>query len=217
MIDDKAAGENYRYGDVTIAGSDTTYLTAADSDGMMVSLIQSTFSPFGAGLVPPGLGFALQCRGSGFTLDPNHPNVYAPGKRPFHTIIPAFVLKDGRPWLSFGVMGADMQPQGQVQILVNMIDFDLDPQAAADAPRMRHFGGSQPNGARLDGLGVVRYETGIDQVVIDELARRGHRMQIVDSWITEFVGGYQGIQYDPTDAVYIGGSEPRTDGCAAGY
>ena len=217
LIDDKAAGENYRYGDVTIAGSDTTYLTAADSDGMMVSLIQSTFSPFGAGLVPPGLGFALQCRGSGFTLDPNHPNVYAPGKRPFHTIIPAFVLKDGRPWLSFGVMGADMQPQGQVQILVNMIDFDLDPQAAADAPRMRHFGGSQPNGARLDGLGVVRYETGIDQVVIDELARRGHRMQIVDSWITEFVGGYQGIQYDPTDAVYIGGSEPRTDGCAAGY
>ncbi len=217
LIDDQLAGTDYTFGDVAIPGSDTTYLTAADNDGMMVSLIQSTFSPFGSGLVPPGLGFTLQCRGSGFTLDPNHPNVYAPGKRPFHTIIPAFVLRDGRPWLSFGVMGADMQPQGQAQILVNMIDFDMDPQAAADAPRMRHFGGSQPNGARLDGLGVVRYEAGLDPAVIDELSRRGHRMQIVDSWITEFVGGYQGIQYDPTEAVYIGGSEPRTDGCASGY
>ena len=217
LIDDQRAGTDYTHGDVAIAGSDTTYLTSADSDGMMVSLIQSIFSPFGAGLVPPGLGFALQCRGSGFSIEAGHPNVYAPGKRPFHTIIPAFVLKDGRPWLSFGVMGADMQPQGQVQILVNMIDFGLDSQAAADLPRMRHFGGSQPNGARLDGLGVVLVEPGIEQTVIDELERRGHRIEINTNWITGFVGGYQGIRYDAELDVYVGGSEPRTDGCAAGY
>ena len=217
LIDGRRAGTDYTHGDVAIAGSDTTYLTSADSNGMMVSLIQSTFSPFGAGLVPPGLGFALQCRGAGFSIEAGHPNIYAPGKRPFHTIIPAFVLKDGRPWLSFGVMGADMQPQGQVQILVNMIDFGLDPQAAADLPRIRHFGGSQPNGARLDGLGVVLVEPGIEQHVIDELARRGHRIEINNNWITGFVGGYQGIRYDAGLDVYIGGSEPRTDGCAAGY
>ena len=217
LIDDQAAGTNYAHGDVAIAGSDTTYLTSADSDGMMVSLIQSTFSPFGAGLVPPESGFSLQCRGSGFTLEAGHPNVYAPEKRPFHTIIPAFVLKDGKPWLSFGVMGADMQPQGQVQILVNMIDFGMDPQAAADAPRMRHYGGSQPNGARLDGLGRVEYEAGIGQAVLDELARRGHRLKMIDDWIGGFVGGYQGIHVDLDEAVYVGGSEPRTDGCATGY
>ncbi len=217
LINDQRAGTDYTYGDVAIAGSDTTYLTCADSDGMMVSLIQSIFSPFGAGLVPPGLGFALQCRGSGFSIEAGHPNVYVPGKRPFHTIIPAFVLKEGRPWLSFGVMGADMQPQGQVQILVNMIDFGLDPQAAADAPRMRHFGGSQPNGARLDGLGVVLVEPGIEQTVIDELERRGHRIEPNTNWITGFVGGYQGICYDAGLDVYVGGSEPRTDGCATGY
>ncbi len=217
LIDEKRAGTDYTYGDVTIAGSDTTYLSSADSEGMMVSLIQSIFSPFGAGLVPPGLGFALQCRGSGFSIEAGHPNVYVPGKRPFHTIIPAFVLKDERPWFSFGVMGADMQPQGQVQILVNMIDFGLDPQAAADMPRLRHFGGSQPNGARLDGLGVVLVEQGIDPAVIEELERRGHRIEINNNWITGFLGGYQGISYDTDLDVYVGGSESRTDGCAIGY
>ena len=217
LIDDHQAGTDYTHGDVAIAGSDTTYLTSADSDGMMVSLIQSNFSPFGSGLVPPGLGFLLQCRGSGFTLEPGHPNVYAPSKRPFHTIIPAFVLKDGQPWLSFGVMGADMQPQGQVQILVNMIDFGLDPQAAADVPRMRHFGGRQPNGVNLDGLGVVLVEPGINDPVVEELVRRGHRVELNTNWITGFVGGYQGIHYDADNGVYVGGSEPRTDGCASGY
>lgn len=217
LIAPAAAGTDYRYGEVVVPGADTTYLTAADGDGMMVSLIQSIFSPFGAGLVPPGMGFGLQCRGAGFSLEAGHPNVYAPGKRPFHTIIPAFVMKDAQPWLSFGVMGADMQPQGQVQVLVNMIDFGMDPQAAGDAPRMRHFGGSQPNGERLDGLGVVQYETGIAAAVIAELKRRGHRMEPIEDWIDGFVGGYQAIRYDARDSVYVAASEARFDGCAAGY
>ncbi len=216
LIEPQTAGTDYPHGEVAIPGGDTTYLTVADRDGMMVSLIQSIFSPFGAGLVPPGTGFGLQCRGAGFTLEPGHPNVYEPGKRPFHTIIPAFVLKRGKPWLSFGVMGADMQPQGQVQVLVNMIDFGLDPQAAGDAPRMRHFGGSQPNGQRFDGLGEVQYEAGIDAAVIENLRRRGHRMVPIEDWITGFVGGYQAIRYDARDGVYVGASETRFDGCASG-
>ncbi|MGR9093013.1 MAG: gamma-glutamyltransferase family protein [Gammaproteobacteria bacterium] len=217
LIDDAAAGANYTHGDVAIKSGDTTYLCAADDSGMMVSFIQSIFSPFGAGLVAPGSGFALQCRGAGFTLERDHPNVYAPGKRPFHTIIPGFVLRDGRPWLSFGVMGADMQPQGQVQVLANMIDLGMDPQAAGDAPRMRHFGGSQPNGERLDGLGVVQYEAGIAPATIDALARRGHRLELIEDWISGFTGGYQAIQFDADRQVYVGGSEPRLDGCVLGY
>lgn len=217
LIDDASAGANYTHGDVSIRSGDTTYLCAADSSGMMVSLIQSIFSPFGAGLVPPGSGFALQCRGAGFTLAPDHPNVYAPGKRPFHTIIPGFVMRDERPWLSFGVMGADMQPQGQVQVLANMIDRGMDPQAAGDAPRLRHVGGAQPNGERLDGLGVVQYETGIAPATIDALARRGHRLDVIEDWITGFTGGYQAIRYDAEQQVYVGGSEPRLDGCVLGY
>jgi len=217
LIDDASAGANYTHGDVAIRSGDTTYLCVADSSGMMVSLIQSIFSPFGAGLVPPGCGFALQCRGAGFTLDPARPNVYAPGKRPFHTIIPGFVMRDGRPWLSFGVMGADMQPQGQVQVLANMIDRGMDPQAAGDAPRLRHVGGAQPNGERLDGLGVVQYEAGIAPATIDALARRGHRLEVIEDWITGFTGGYQAIRYDAEQQVYVGGSEPRLDGCVLGY
>lgn len=217
LIDAHSAGANYAHGDVAIKSGDTTYLCAADDSGMMVSLIQSIFSPFGAGLVPPGSGFALQCRGAGFTLESDHPNVYAPGKRPFHTIIPGFVTRDGRPWLSFGVMGADMQPQGQVQVLANMIDHGMDPQAAGDAPRLRHVGGSQPNGERLDGLGVVQYEAGIAPATIDALARRGHRLEVIEDWITGFTGGYQAIRYDAAKQVYVGGSEPRLDGCVLGY
>jgi gamma-glutamyltranspeptidase/glutathione hydrolase len=217
LIDPGRAGANYSYGDVAIQSGDTTYLTAADKDGMMVSLIQSIFAPFGSGLVPPGLGFGLQCRGAGFSLQSDHPNVYAPGKRPFHTIIPGFVMHNGAPWMSFGVMGADMQPQGQVQVLVNMIDFDLDPQAAADAPRLRHVGGAQPNGERLDGLGIVQYETGMSTQLIAELKQRGHRLEPIEDWITGFVGGYQAIQRDAGNTVYIGGSEPRFDGCVLGY
>ena len=217
LIDPKSAGTEYSYGDVAIASGDTTYLSAADGDGMMVSLIQSIFAPFGSGIVAPGTGFCLQCRGAGFSLEAGHPNVYAPRKRPFHTIIPAFVLKDGAPWMSFGVMGADMQPQGQVQVLVNMIDFEMDPQAAGDAARMRHFGGAQPNGERYDKLGVVQYEPGFAPELIEALRERGHNMQQIDDWITGFVGGYQAIQRDEERKVYTAGSEPRLDGCALGY
>lgn len=217
LIDAHSAGANYTHGDAAIKSGDTTYLCAADDSGMMVSLIQSIFSPFGAGLVPPGSGLALQCRGAGFTLESGHPNVYAPGKRPFHTIIPGFVMRDGRPWLSFGVMGADMQPQGQVQVLANMIDHGMDPQAAGDAPRLRHVGGAQPNGERLDGLGVVQYEAGIAPETVAALARRGHRLEVIEDWITGFTGGYQAIRYDAEQQVYVGGSEPRLDGCVLGY
>lgn len=217
QIDDRKAGADYTHGDVAIRSGDTTYLCAADASGMMVSLIQSIFSPFGAGLVPPGSGFALQCRGAGFTLEPDHPNVYAPGKRPFHTIIPGFVMRDGEPWLSFGVMGADMQPQGHVQVLANMIDHGMDPQAAGDAPRLRHVGGAQPNGERLDGLGVVQYEAGMAPATIEALADRGHRLELIEDWIAGFTGGYQAIRYDADKRVYAGGSEPRLDGCALGF
>lgn len=217
LIDDAKAGTHYTHGDVAVPGSDTTYLCAADRDGMMVSLIQSIFAPFGSGLVPAGSGYALQCRGAGFSLDRDHPNCYAPGKRPFHTIIPAFVMKGGEPWLSFGVMGADMQPQGQVEVLVNMIDFGMDPQAAGDALRMRHFGGSQPNGAHLDGLGIVQFEHGFPSELVVELQQRGHKLQEIDDWINGFVGGYQAIQIDADTGMYCGASEPRLDGCALGY
>lgn len=217
LIDANKARGDFSHGDVTIRSGDTTYLTASDSDGMMVSLIQSIFAPFGSGLVPDGAGFGLQCRNAGFSLDADHPNAYAPGKRPFHTIIPGFVLRDGKPWMSFGVMGADMQPQGQVQVLVNMIDRGLDPQAAGDAPRLRHVGGSQPNGEKLDGLGIVQYEHGIDTNIVRELERRGHRCEPIDDWIEGFVGGYQAIQFDQERGVYIGATESRFDGCALGY
>lgn len=217
LIDASNAGTDFTHGEVAVPGSDTTYLTVADGDGMMVSLIQSIFAPFGSGLVPQDTGYALQCRGAGFSLDRTHPNCYAPGKRPFHTIIPAFVMKDGEPWMSFGVMGADMQPQGQVEVLVNMIDFSMDPQAAGDALRMRHFGGSQPNGVHLDGLGVVQFEANFPAELIKDLEHRGHKMQEIDDWIEGFVGGYQAIQYDASTGIYCGASEPRLDGCALGY
>ncbi|MGR8949465.1 MAG: gamma-glutamyltransferase family protein, partial [Gammaproteobacteria bacterium] len=152
----KAAGD-FAPGQFALPHSDTTYLCAADSNGLMVSLIQSIFSPFGSGLVSPELGFAMQSRGAGFNLDDSHPNCYRPGKRPFHTIIPGFVCRGSQPWFAFGVMGADMQPQGQVQVLCNMIDFAMDPQAAGDALRIRHDGGKQPNGRHMDAIGVAQY------------------------------------------------------------
>ena len=135
-----------RAGDPRLQYSDTVYLTTADSDGNMVSFIQSIFRPFGSGVVAPGTGFALQNRGMSFSLDKAHANVYAPGKRPFHTIIPAFILKDSKPFMSFGVMGADMQPQGHVQIITNMLDFDLNLQQAGDTLRWRHEQSMEPTG-----------------------------------------------------------------------
>jgi len=191
---------------------DTTYLTTADSSGMMVSLIQSNYRGMGSGLVPDGLGFMLQDRAELFSLESGHPNVYAPGRRPFQTIIPAFALRDGRPWLSFGVMGGDMQPQGHVQIIVNLIDYDLDLQAAGDAARYRFYGGAEPTGDEPDGVGFVSVENGVPAAVRAELERRGHRIRPADGSF----GGYQAIMRNP-NGVYEAATEMRKDGTALAY
>jgi gamma-glutamyltranspeptidase/glutathione hydrolase len=193
---------------------DTIYLTTADKDRNMVSLIQSNFRGFGAGPCPPGLGFCLQNRGELFNLAPGHANSYAPGKRPFHTIIPAFVTKDGKPVMSFGVMGGDMQPQGHVQILVNLLDFEMGLQEAGDAPRVRHDGSTTPTGeAATEKGGTVYIESGIAADTQRELARRGHQLKFGDG---DF-GGYQAVWYDTEKKVYFGATESRKDGIAIGY
>lgn len=194
---------------------DTIYLTVADADGMMVSLIQSNYRGMGSGMAPPGLGFILQDRGEMFVLKKDHPNGYAPGKRPFQTIIPAFVTKDGKPWLSFGVMGGAMQPQGHVQIVMNLIDFHMNLQEAGDAPRIQHEGSTEPTGqatAMRDG-GELNLETGFSYDAIRALMRKGHRVIFADGPY----GGYQAIARDPASGVYYGASESRKDGQAAGY
>lgn len=194
---------------------DTIYMTVADADGMMVSLIQSNYRGMGSGMAPPGLGFILQDRGEMFVLQDGHPNGYAPGKRPFQTIIPAFVTKDGKPWLSFGVMGGAMQPQGHVQIVMNLVDFHMNLQEAGDAPRIQHDGSTEPTGqnvAMSDG-GEVNLETGFPYETIRALMRKGHRVVFADGPY----GGYQAILRDPDTGVYYGASESRKDGQAAGY
>lgn len=213
LIDPARAAQAFPHGDPEVLErSDTVYLTVADADGNMVSLIQSNYRGMGSGMTPPGLGFVLQDRGEMFSLEPGHPNVYAPGKRPFHTIIPAFVTREGKPWLSFGVMGGGMQPQGHVQVLVNMIDFGMDLQAAGDAPRIRHDGSSEPTGERMSDGGVVRVERGFPAAAIEELEKRGHRVEVINDG---GYGGYQAIRKD--GEVWVGASEPRKDGHAAGY
>jgi gamma-glutamyltranspeptidase / glutathione hydrolase len=192
---------------------DTTYLAVADASGMMVSLIQSNYRGMGSGLVPDGLGFMLQNRGELFAIDPAHPNVYAPGKRPFQTIIPAFAFRQGRPWLAFGVMGGDMQPQGHVQILVNLVDYGLDLQAAGDAARFRHGGNAEPTGEPADGRGTVFMEGGVSLTVREELARRGHRLAPADGSF----GGYQAVMRDFENGTWIAATEMRKDGSADGY
>lgn len=200
-------------------GNDTIYMTVADKDGMMVSLIQSNYRGMGSGLVPDDgngrtLGFMFQDRGAQFSLDPKHANAYAPGKRPFHTIIPAFMTKDGKPLLSFGVMGGAMQPQGHAQIVVNMVDFGMTVQAAGDVARFHHDGSTDPEGgkAMTDG-GVVEIETGVPQAIVDELKKRGHNVK----YSVGPYGGYQAIWRDPVTGAYWGASEFRKDGQAAGY
>ncbi|MBJ6985514.1 gamma-glutamyltransferase [Luteimonas sp. MC1750] len=194
---------------------DTIYLTTADADGMMVSLIQSNYRGMGSGMAPPGLGFILQDRGEQFVLgDATHPNAYAPGKRPFHTIIPAFATKDGKPWLSYGLMGGAMQPQGHVQILINMIDFGMNLQEAGDAPRIHHDGSTEPAGRATvmsDG-GWVELESGFPQATVRALMDRGHSVR---SALGPF-GGYQAIMANPQGG-WTGASESRKDGQAAGY
>ncbi|WP_208407651.1 gamma-glutamyltransferase [Xanthomonas sp. 60] len=194
---------------------DTIYMTVADADGMMVSLIQSNYRGMGSGMAPPGLGFILQDRGEMFVLQKNHPNGYAPGKRPFQTIIPAFITKDGKPWASFGVMGGAMQPQGHAQIVMNLVDFGMNLQEAGDAPRIQHEGSTEPVGqatAMTDG-GEVNLETGYPYETVRALMRKGHRVVFADGPY----GGYQAIMRDPETGVYYGASESRKDGQAAGY
>ncbi len=194
---------------------DTIYMTVADSDGMMVSLIQSNYRGMGSGMAPPGLGFILQDRGEMFVLQKNHPNGYAPGKRPFQTIIPAFITKDGKPYASFGVMGGAMQPQGHAQIVMNLVDFGMNLQEAGDAPRIQHEGSTEPTGqatAMSDG-GEVNLETGFPYETVRALMRKGHRVVFADGPY----GGYQAILRDPETGVYFGASESRKDGQAAGY
>jgi gamma-glutamyltranspeptidase/glutathione hydrolase len=213
LIDMKRANPQVAPGDVKFRQGDTTYLTTADKDGMMVSLIQSNYRGMGSGLVADGLGFMFQDRGELFALEPGHPNVYAPGKRPFQTIIPAFVMKDGKPLMSYGVMGGDMQPQGHVQIIVNMIDFGLNVQEAGDAARWYHEGSDDWSRKNSGDVGKLQLETGIGEDVRAELKRRGHDLAPGAGGF----GGYQAIVRDPETGVYWGASEMRKDGAAIGY
>ena len=196
-----------------IENGDTIYLTTADKDGNMVSLIQSNYRGMGSGMVPPGLGFMLQDRGELFSLEDGHFNVYEPEKRPFHTIIPAFITKDNKPYVSFGLMGGAMQPQGHAQIVINLIDFGMNLQEAGDAPRMRHLSNQQPTGGNMLNGGELSLESGFDYKEIRQLIELGHKV-IFD--LGSF-GGYQAIMYDDKMGVYFGASESRKDGSAMGY
>jgi gamma-glutamyltranspeptidase/glutathione hydrolase len=200
-------------GDPRLFDGDTTYFTTADKDGMMVSIIQSNYRGMGSGLVADGLGFMFQDRGELYSLDPRAANVYAPGKRPFHTIIPGFVLKDGEPFLAFGVMGGDMQPQAHVQVLSNLIDFGMNVQDAGDAARWRHYGNAEPTGEPSQGIGKVEMESGFDPAVKAELARRGYTIEAG----TGNFGGYEAILFDARQRVYWGATEMRKDGEVVGY
>ena len=207
------AAKTYDAGNPALKDGDTIYMCTADAEGNMVSLIQSNYRGMGSGITVPGLGFTFQDRGEMFTLEPGHANVYAPGKRPFQTIIPAFVMKDGQPWEAFGLMGGAMQPQGHVQVLVNQIDFGMNVQEAGDAARWQHEGSSEPTGEKMTDGGTVQVESGIPYESTRALAQRGHT---VVGGIGAF-GGYQAIRWDPVNKVYWGASESRKDGAAAGY
>ena len=211
LINPEKAAKVYDPGKVE--GGNTIYLTVADKFGNMVSLIQSNYRGMGSGMCPTGLGFVLQDRGEMFSLSEGHANVYAPGKRPFHTIIPAFITKNGKPWISFGVMGGDMQPQGHAQIIINLIDFKMNLQEAGDAPRMHHIGSSEPTGQQMTDGGILLLENGFKWDVIQKLLSRGHTIQ----WDLGGYGGYQAIMRDDRNKVWYGASESRKDGQAAGY
>ena len=196
-----------------IENGDTIYLTVADKDGNMVSLIQSNYRGMGSGMVPPGLGFMLQDRGELFSLDQDHYNLYEPEKRPFHTIIPAFITKDNKPYISFGLMGGAMQPQGHAQIVINLIDFGMNLQEAGDAPRIRHVSNQQPTGGEMFDGGELSLESGFDYKEIRKLMKFGHKV----IFSLGSFGGYQAIMYDDELGVYFGASESRKDGSAMGY
>ena len=210
LISDSRAG-TYNAGE--ISAGETIYMTVADKEGNMISLIQSNYRGMGSGMVPPKLGFMLQDRGELFSLEEGQANTYEPGKRPFHTIIPCFITKDGQPFMSYGVMGGDFQPMGHVQIIMNMLDFGMNIQEAGDAPRIDHTGSSTPTGKAASGSGQIRLETGFSYDVIRQLMRMGHKVGFANG----IYGGYQAILYDAKNKVYYGASESRKDGQAAGY
>ena len=213
LIDMDRRARSYVAGDPKLEDGDTVYLATADGDGNMVSLIQSNYRGMGSGMTPPGLGFVLQDRGELFTLEEGHCNVYEPGKRPFHTIIPAFMTRDDEPWIAFGVMGGAMQPQGHAQIVMNLVDFGMNLQEAGDAPRIRHRGSSQPTGETMTDVGTLNLETGFDYATIRALLAAGHDVQFA----LGPYGGYQAVMRDPETGVLIGASESRKDGQAAGF
>jgi gamma-glutamyltranspeptidase/glutathione hydrolase len=210
LIKDRSA-RSYPAGELEMGN--TIYLTVADAEGNMVSLIQSNYRGMGSGMTPGDLGFILQDRGELFSLDKNHLNVFEPHKRPFHTIIPAFITKDGKPYVSFGLMGGAMQPQGHAQIVINLVDFGMNLQEAGDAPRIRHDGSSQPTGEIMTNGGIVNLESGFSFETLNALMSRGHKIQFSKGGY----GGYQAIMYDAKNKVYYGASESRKDGHAAGY
>ena len=213
LISMTKASKSLPAGDAKLETGDTIYLTVADKDGNMVSLIQSNYRGMGSGMIPSDLGFMLQDRAELFSLDPEHANALQPGKRPFHTIIPAFVMKDGEPLMSFGVMGGSMQPQGHVQIILNMLDFGMNLQEAGDAARVRHGGSSQPTGEVMADGGTVYLERGFSEETRKALEEMGHTLGGSDGSF----GGYQAILRDQQEGVYYGASEVRKDGQAAGY
>src|SRR3989440_9590178 len=215
-IDPDKASRKIAPGNPALKDGDTIYMCTADDEGNMVSLIQSNYRGMGSGIVVPGLGFMFQDRGELFSMEVGHANVYAPGKRPFHTIIPGFVMKDGEPWEAFGVMGGGMQPQGHVQVLTNQIDFGLNVQEAGDASRWQHEGDNEPTGEKMtESGGYVEVESGIPYETVRELRKKGHDVRFD-------VGGYGGFQtirveMNDSQRVYLGGKETRKNGQAAGY
>lgn len=213
LISPEKSADYFPAGDAKLNDGDTIYMTVADSDGNMVSLIQSNYRGMGSGMTPGDLGFVLQDRAQLFALDADHANVVEPGKRPFHTIIPAFVMKDGKPLMSFGLMGGSMQPQGHAQIVINMIDFGMNLQEAGDAARINHIGSSQPTGTIMTNGGVVHLEDGFSEETREKLEAMGHTIGNSNGSF----GGYQAIMWDAEEGVYYGASEVRKDGQAAGY
>ena len=209
LLNLKKSSDSFNAGN--LENGDTIYLTVADKYGNMVSLIQSNYRGMGSGIIPDEAGFMLQDRGEMFSLDENHRNSLVGGKRPFHTIIPAFVTKDNKPYISFGLMGGAMQPQGHAQIIINLVDFGMNLQEAGDAPRIRHFGSSQPTGETMLNGGFLSLESGINKQVRNELLKLGHNLKDEKGGY----GGYQAIM--KVNEVYYGASESRKDGHASGY
>ena len=213
LIDEGRAARRLEAGHPPLKEGDTIYLTTADGDGNMVSLIQSNYRGMGSGMTPGDLGFCLQDRGELFNLEEGNANTYAPGKRPFHTIIPGFITKGGEPFLSYGVMGGEFQPLGHAQIVMNMVDFGMNAQEAGDAPRMSHDGSPEPTGEKGKLPGTIQLESGFPYETVRDLLHRGHGV----AWLLGGYGGYQGIRWDPKQKVFFGATESRKDGQAGGY